>query len=139
MGIRDKISELRRMENELNAAIEDAKKALVDVVLNQETDVEMLSNGENGKPLICIVRFSQIIGSQNWTPEYFMPVKQAEAVEKRLERCRSVNGLLDAIDEMVCKKRVKIGESYCVYLNDKTLEILMSSELWQIAAERQSR
>jgi hypothetical protein len=99
----------------------------------------LISDGRNGKPLIGIIRTSQL--DDNWTADYHFPKMQAEAVSCRLEMCITAKQLAEAVKEMLDRKyvsRYKAQFNYAtsdrVNLNETTLDILRNSEIGQYIA-----
>lgn len=103
---------------------------------------KLISDGKDGRPLIGIIKFSQLDKTDNWSPDYYFAKKQAEAVSICLENCSTAKQLLKAVEDMLTKKyvHVYVGHSYTlsdrVYLNEDTLEILRNSEIGRYIAER---
>lgn len=97
---------------------------------------KLISDGRNGKPLIGIIKFSQL--EDNWTADYHFPKMQADAVSCRLEMCSTAKQLVEAVKEMLDKKyvsRYKAQFNYAtsdrVNLSKTTLDILRNSEIGQ--------
>ena len=104
---------------------------------------ELISDGKDGRPLIGIIKFSQLDKTDNWTPDYHFSKMQAKAVSICLENCTTAKQLLKAVEDMLTKKYVlaypckfKYALSDRVYLNEDTLEILRNSEIGRYIAER---
>lgn len=104
---------------------------------------ELISDGKDGRPLIGIIKFSQLDKTDNWTPDYHFSKMQAKAVSIYLENCNTAKQLLKAVEDMLTKKYVlaypckfKYALSDRVYLNEDTLEILRNSEIGRYIAER---
>lgn len=81
-------------------------------------------------PKVSIVRFSAL-SSLNWSPEYYIPACQAEAVAHKVGNCKTIEAVCKSVEEMLMQKRVKMGNGYndFTYLNDTTLQIIRSSEI----------
>ncbi len=109
---------------------DDLKRDLAAAVEDQPFHGRMINDGKNGGPVMGIVMLSQIVKSNNWTPEYHFPSAQAEAVAKKLENCRTMKAIFEAVREMIEKKCVKnVGGNQKVFLNEETLLILRESEI----------
>ena len=98
---------------------------------------EVISDGENGKPLICVMKFSQL--QDNWDLSYHAPKAQAEAVEHRLANCTTTKAVCRALyDMMSCGYVTMFGcdnyrGSNRIYLNKETLAVLRNSEIGKYA------
>lgn len=98
---------------------------------------EVISDGENGKPLICVMKFSQLQGK--WDLSYHAPKAQAEAVAYRLENSKTTKAVCKALyDMMSCGYVTMYGchnyrGSNKVYLNKETLAVLRNSEIGKYA------
>lgn len=98
---------------------------------------EVISDGENGKPLICVMKFSQLQGK--WDLSYHAPKEQAKAVAHRLETCTTTKAVCRALYDMMSCGFVTMD--YCdnyhgsnrVYLNNDTLSVLRNSEIGKYA------
>lgn len=94
---------------------------------------EVISDGENGKPLICVMKFSQL--QDNWDLSYHAPKAQAEAVAHRLEGSTTTKAVCRALyDMMTCGYVTMYGcqdyrGSNRIYLNQDTLAVLRNSEI----------
>lgn len=131
MDFAEKMLQMRELEDEIRHMAEGITDDLVIAVANQPFTGSILSDGRNGKPAICTIRFSDLSAWRNLTPEYYMPTKQAEAVRKRLSSCKTVGNFIVAVKDMLKDKRVKTGSSSndYVYLNENTLSIIHQSEI----------
>lgn len=98
---------------------------------------KVISDGENGKPLICVMKFSQL--QDKWDLSYHAPNAQADAVAHRLETCTTTKAVCRALyDMMSCGYVTMYGcqdyrGSNRVYLNNKTLAVLRKSEIGKYA------
>ena len=94
---------------------------------------EVISDGENGKPLICVMKFSQL--RDKWDLSYHAPKAQAEAVAYRLEKCTTSKAICKALyDMMSCGYVTMYGSTkyQCsdrIYLNNDTLNVLRNSAI----------
>lgn len=98
---------------------------------------EVISDGENGKPLICVMKFSQL--QDKWDLSYHAPKAQAEAVAHRLETCTNTKAVCRALYDMMSCGYVKTSKaahymgnlhgSDRTYLNKDTLAALRNSEI----------
>lgn len=98
---------------------------------------EVISDGENGKPLICVMKFSQLQGK--WDLSYHSPIAQAEAVAYRLKTCMTTKAVCKALYDMMSCGYVKTSKvdpymgslhgSDRTYLNQDTLAVLRNSEI----------
>lgn len=94
---------------------------------------EVISDGENGSPLICVIKFSHLQGQ--WDLAYHAPKAQAEAVAHRLETCTTTKAVCKALYDMLsCGYVTMYGcqdyrGSNRIYLNQDTLAVLRNSEI----------
>lgn len=141
MGFTEKMLHMKELEKELLRITEEIKGDVVMEVAGQPFNGSIICDGRDGKPVICTIRFSELRSSKNWTPEYYMPVKQADAVRKRLSKCSTAGNVLVAIKEMLRDKRVKMGPASndYIYLNEKTLRILRESEIGRFLANNENK
>ena len=102
---------------------------------------EVISDGENGKPFLGILKASNL--STNWSPLYHIPKAQAQAVEYRLEKCTTTKAVCRALYDMMSCGYVKTSKadpymgssngSDRTYLNKDTLAVLRNSEIGKYA------
>ena len=98
---------------------------------------EVISDGENGKPLICVMKFSQL--QDKWDLSYHAPKEQGEAVEHKLKTCTTTKAVCRALyDMMSCGYVTMYGcdnyrGSNRIYLNKETLAVLRNSEIGKYA------
>jgi len=94
---------------------------------------EVISDGENGKPLICVMKLSQL--QDKWDLSYHAPKAQAEAVAHRMETCKTTQAVCKALyDMMSCGYVTMYGcqeyrGSNRIYLNNETLAVLRNSAI----------
>lgn len=102
---------------------------------------KVISDGENGKPLICVMKISQL--QDKWDLSYHTPKAQAEAVEFRLTTCTTTKAVCKALYDMMSCGYVKTRKadpylgslhgSDRTYLNKDTLAVLRNSEIGKYA------
>lgn len=98
---------------------------------------EVISDGENGKPLICIMKASQL--QDKWDLAYHSPKAQADAIEYRLKNCKTTEAVCKAMYEMLsCGYIIRYNcDAYHggnrLYLNNETLAVLRKSEIGKYA------
>lgn len=98
---------------------------------------EVISDGENGKPLICVMKFSQL--QDNWDLSYHAPKAQADAVAHRLETSKTTKAVCMALYDMMSCGYVTMYEcneyrgSNRIYLNNDTLTVLRNSAIGKYA------
>lgn len=94
---------------------------------------EVISDGENGKPLICVMKFSQLQGK--WDLSCHAPKSQAEAVAHRLRTSTTTKAICrELYDMMSCGYVTMYGcDNYLgsdrIYLNNDTLNVLRNSAI----------
>jgi len=90
-------------------------------------------------PRIVIIKRSAL-GSV-WSPEYYIPKCQAEAVTTVLNNA-TMGNIVPAVKDMITKKRARVKSAakqgfWCpakyVYLNNNTVRLIRDSELGQFA------
>ncbi len=137
MTFTEKMFLAKRLEEEISEIVSEVKRSLPLEVSGQPLNGKVLSDGKDGRPAMITISFSELAKSKNWTPCYYIPSRQGEAVEKKLSRCDSVSSVITAIREMLKEKRVKMGsgQNDFIYLNEKTPDILRSSEVGRYVAE----
>ena len=98
---------------------------------------EVISDGENGKPLLCVMKWSQL--KDKWDLSYHAPKAQADAVAHRLETCTTSKAICKALYDMLsCGYVTMYGcqdyrGSDRIYLNQDTLADLRKSEIGKYA------
>ena len=120
----NKILQIQSMEKEIANYLHVLKEEIYAKIASQPFDGTMLST----KPLIFAMKSSDIFLSNNLSPEYFSPQKQAEAARTKLDRCKTGEEIIQAVEIILKEKRVRVNSDY-VPLNDKTLEAICRSEI----------
>ena len=127
------VAELKELESRVNEKVQGILCALAKEIEDNPLDgVKTIGNS----PRCATVSSSAIWSSGNaiLSAEYYLPASQAGAVRERLEKCKSVQSVCSAVQQMLTEKKVKAGASV-IYLNEKTLAILRASELAGLAKE----
>lgn len=121
----NKILQIQSMEKEIANYLHVLKEEIYAKIAFQPFDGTVLST----KPLVFIMKSSDIFLSNNLSPpEYFSPQKQAEAARTKLDRCKTGEEIIQAVEIILKEKRVRVNSDY-VPLNDKTLEAICRSEI----------
>lgn len=139
MSFKEKMAQVKALEDEISKMTDSLKDDLVAAVGDQPFQGKMINDGTNGGPMIGIVKFSQIMSANNWTPEYHFPAAQARAVSKKVKSCKTPTAVCKAVSEMIKEKRVRVKSGYLdgevARLNNETLRILRESEIGQYVDE----
>lgn len=123
------IHSLLEQEAAMKAVIEKAmgelrKSVAKEIANNPAEGVKAIGNGDG--PHIAVVQFSAIRRENNMSAETFIPSSQADAVERKLASCSTLQGMLNVLQKMVAERKVTFGgkDKETVRLNSKTVEIL---------------
>lgn len=112
------INEVLDIEKSISQMVESIK---ADIIREMKTQVN-----PNYKPInsLCgVVRFSALVKSESWAPEYYIPDIQARFVESVLCSVETAHSLQNKLKELIEKKSVKYQN--CVQkLNPVTIEVL---------------
>ena len=127
------------MENEARVfqMVKELKQELKARVAAVPFRGEVISDGENGKPLICVMKFSQLQDKLDLS--YHAPKAQSNAVAHRLETCTTTQSVCRALYDMLsCGYVTMYGcndyqGSNRIYLNQDTLAVLRNSEIGKYA------
>lgn len=136
-GLYEKLSTIRQLESEVQNMTADIISELERMVGNQVLSGVAVISGQDGVgPHIAIVRSSLLFDGPetNWSPEYYLPIVQAEAVRSRLDSCRTIQQVCMAVAKMITERKVAFGNGK-VFLNKETLRILRDSEIGRFAIE----
>ena len=130
-----KMDEIERLEEYIQQLVDSLKNELSSQISSQRMKgVTVINDGKNGGPLIGVVRLSTLQSQRSWSPEFYFPQKQAEAVSKRLASCKTVKQIIGAVEDMLNLRAVKMSSSSSsdkILLNDETVRIIAESELGQ--------
>lgn len=116
------VARLRSLEDKTSKLLEELKEDIVSRV----AAVPFRGKRIEGKPWMGIVMSSELFWSKVWSPEYYFPEAQAEAVGKRISGCSTLKQLEGAVSDMMSKKHIVLGDNK-IYLNDGTLKVIAES------------
>lgn len=82
-----------------------------------------------------MVPASIIFGSKSliFSPDYYIQERQADAVRHELEKAETIEEMSARIGEMVRSRAIRTKDG-AFMLNNNTIEVLMSNELYDLAA-----
>ena len=134
MKLQEKYGVLKNVSAELTKMISKLCEELCAKIEDAPTEgVTKIS----ASPKIVTVKLAAL--GNNWTPAYYIPECQAEAVKRALEKA-NISNIVHVVCKMIREKRVqtKSGRGYWyppeyVYLNDNTVRIIRDSELGRFA------
>ena len=98
---------------------------------------EVISDGENGNPLICVMKLAQL--RDKWNLSYHSPKAQADAIAYMMKNCKITEAVCKAMYEMLsCGYIIRYNcDAYHggnrLYLNKETLAVLRKSEIGKYA------
>lgn len=117
------LNQVFEMEKQANIALTKFKRDLVSTIAVMAMEGVQPMDGLNG----VIVDFGTIIQTGGkLSPETYLPLEQAKAVERALSSCSTITSTILKIDELVDRKKVYIGNSG-ITLNHKTVAVLRDS------------
>ena len=125
MSLIDKMDEFKNIQCEINRMIVVLKKEICEDITNNPMDGV---TGIKETPLRCAVVNLSTIHDKSWSPDYYIPKSQADAVEKALDKKDGPNAIARSIIQIVDAKQA--GKTR---LNEKTLGIIKASELYDFA------
>lgn len=111
------LHEILKIEQSISNMIEDLKTQIIDDISGKPLD-DVTTITKN----ICIVKLSKL-RKDVWSPEYYLPYKQAEYVGHAIKDIPTIHSFISKISEIIKSEYVKIGQNK-YRLNDATLSIL---------------
>lgn len=119
------VNQIQSAQNQLNQMLSDLNKQLLESIDSENRkNVTMLND------YCFIVPYSKL-NPACWSPDYYSPVSQVDAVRHVLNKSFQFDDICKAVRDMITTKKVKISGNHIVHLNDTTLSILENSELGQ--------
>ena len=113
----ENLKELLEVEKSIKTMINELKQRIIKETVETPLDgVKPISKN------ICIVKMSNLQYNV-WSPEYYLPEKQAEYVEKSLESVSTIHSFVEIIKKTIEQKYVKIGQNR-YRLNENTISVL---------------
>lgn len=129
----EQLDEVRRLERAIQNLLQAIKTGIGEEVANQPFCGRVISGGVGGEVLAAEISLSSLSQSKILSPSYYLPKKQSDAVQFKLQNRSSVEEICSAVREMIREKRVRFSHDHCVFLNEETVRILRESEIGQYA------
>ena len=130
MGFLEVKKQFDEAERLLIEMVGKLKVEIADAVGKQPLRGTIIDDGKSGGPLIVTVKFGVLNEYKNWSPSFFIPMAQADAVFKELERANTASAICEVIRKMV-ESGYAGRDGNKVYLNPETRRILRESEIDQ--------
>ena len=129
----EKYKEIEKLEQSLKDKLSEIKTELVEAVRNQEPYGDY-----HNDTMYIIVKSSHLTTSDNWTAEFYLPEKQAEAAEKAFGQCDTISALSEKLyDILTSEKRPFVRMSGAagdlVFFNNRSLEAMRDTQFGQYA------
>lgn len=131
MALNEQMNNLSALFAQVNELLETLKKQLSENVGSEKLDGVYVKTSASG--LQYAIVSSRLLNGNPWSPSFYIPRCQSEAIEMRLKSANTPDAIKQAITSMVKEKRVKLGSGENIYLNDETISIIKTSELGQWA------
>ena len=111
------LQDVLKIEQSITTLIDDLKEQIV-----AETSEKLLDGVTVISKNICTVKLSNL-KHNIWSPEYYLPDKQAEYVGKALEGISTAHSFISKVKTIIDDGFVKIGQNH-YRLNDNTISVL---------------
>lgn len=134
MALKEQMDNLSALLAQVNELLEALKKQLAEDISNEKLDGVSVKTGNSGLQFAIVS--SRLLMGNPWSPSFFIPRCQAEAIESRLRNTNTPDAIKQATLSMIKEKRVKLSRGETIMLNGETISIIKNSELGQWALSK---
>ena len=124
MTAKEKLRRIEELEAEIRQEIDGIKSEIISAIEQQPTTAKTISLD----PCVFTIKASELSKANCWSPSYFLPAIQAQAVRNELDKANTLNALKNRISEMESNKPVKLNGEI-VRLNRDTISALIESDI----------